>query len=61
VSSAVVAALVWSYRPALSFSFLNWNDHLVILQNPQLQFPTVWQWAFTTTYIEHYQPLSWLM
>ena len=61
MSSAVIAALLWTYQPALSFSFLNWDDHLVILQNPQLQFPAVWQWAFTTTYMEHYQPLSWLV
>jgi len=61
VSSAIIAALLWTYRPALSFSFLNWDDHLVILQNSQLKFPPVWQGAFTPPYMEHYQPLSWLV
>jgi tetratricopeptide (TPR) repeat protein len=62
VGLAIVAgATVWTFLPAAGFAFLNWDDHAVILQNTSLEFPGVWQWAFTTTYIEHYQPLSWLV
>ena len=57
---AIVAAVAWTYSPAAGFAFLNWDDQAVILRNPSLGFPGVVRWAFTTTYMEHYQPLSWL-
>src|SRR5438067_3258385 len=56
----MAAAVAWTYFPAGSFAFLNWDDQSVILRNPSLGFPGVARWAFTTTYMEHYQPLSWL-
>ena len=58
--AAMVAAVTWTYFPTTGFAFLNWDDQSVILQNPALAFPGVVRWAFTTTYMEHYQPLSWL-
>jgi tetratricopeptide (TPR) repeat protein len=58
--AAMVAAVAWTYFPAAGFAFLNWDDQSVILQNPSLTFPGVVRWAFTTTYMEHYLPLSWL-
>jgi tetratricopeptide (TPR) repeat protein len=58
--SAIVAAVAWTYFPAAGFAFLNWDDQSVILRNPSLGFPDVARWAWTTTYMEHYQPLSWL-
>ena len=58
--AAMAAAVAWTYFPAGSFAFLNWDDQWVILRNPSLGFPGVARWAFTTTYMEHYQPLSWL-
>ena len=58
--TAMVAAVAWTYFPAAGFAFLNWDDQSVILQNPSLAFPGIARWAFTTTYMEHYQPLSWL-
>ncbi|MGH9201626.1 MAG: hypothetical protein ACRD2A_10370, partial [Vicinamibacterales bacterium] len=61
VPSAIAAAVLWTYLPARWFAFLNWDDNAVILLNRELQFPNVWQWAFTTTDMEHYQPLSWLV
>ena len=56
----MVAAVAWTYFPAAGFAFLNWDDQSVILRNPSLGFPGVPRWAWTTTYMEHYQPLSWL-
>jgi protein O-mannosyl-transferase len=58
--TAIVAAVAWTYLPAAGFAFLNWDDQSVILRNPSLAFPRIARWAFTTTYMEHYQPLSWL-
>ena len=61
VMGAVAATVAWTFRPALGFAFLNWDDQAVVLQNPSLEFPGVVRWAFSTTYMEHYQPLSWLV
>jgi Flp pilus assembly protein TadD len=58
--AAMAAAVAWTYFPAAGFAFLNWDDQSVILRNPSLAFPGVAKWALTTTYMEHYQPLSWL-
>jgi protein O-mannosyl-transferase len=58
--TAMIAAVAWTYFPAAAFAFLNWDDQSVILRNPSLAFPGITRWAFTTTYMEHYQPLSWL-
>jgi Flp pilus assembly protein TadD len=58
--AAIAAAVAWTYFPAAAFAFLNWDDQSVIVRNPSLAFPGVARWAFTTTYMEHYQPLSWL-
>ncbi len=57
----MAAAVVWTFLPATGFAFLNWDDQAVIVQNPSLSFPGAATWAFTTTYMEHYQPLSWLV
>src|SRR3954454_9934875 len=56
----MLAAVGWTYVPAAGFAFLNWDDESVILRNVSLGFPGVARWAWTTTYMEHYQPLSWL-
>jgi Flp pilus assembly protein TadD len=59
---ALVAVVVaWTYAPAREFAFLNWDDDAVIVRNASLDGPGAMRWAFTTTYMEHYQPLSWLM
>ena len=58
--AVMAAAVAWTYLPAVGFAFLNWDDQWVILRNPSLAFPGIARWAFTTTYMEHYQPLSWL-
>src|SRR6478735_8795644 len=56
----MIAAVAWTYFPAAGFAFLNWDDQSVILRNSSLAFPGVVRWAWITTYMEHYQPLSWL-
>src|SRR4051794_6316179 len=56
----MLTAVRWTYVPAARFAFLNWDDESVILRNVSLGFPGVARWAWTTTYMQHYQPLSWL-
>jgi len=58
--TAMIAAVAWTYFPAAGFAFLNWDDQSVILRNSSLAFPGAVRWAWVTTYMEHYQPLSWL-
>ena len=50
-----------TFLPVLEFGFLNWDDDAVITTNKALDSPGVVRWAFTTTHMEHYQPLSWLV
>jgi Flp pilus assembly protein TadD len=57
----ITLAVTWTFAPAREFAFLNWDDEAVIAGNAALDSPRVVQWAFTTTYMEHYQPLSWLV
>jgi tetratricopeptide (TPR) repeat protein len=56
----LVAAVAATHWPALGFGFLNWDDQFVIVDNAALAQPGVLRWAFTSTYMEHYQPVSWL-
>lgn len=61
VAVVVMAGTVaWTFLPAVWFTFLNWDDQAVVTQNTSLAGPGVVAWAFTTTYMEHYQPLGWL-
>jgi protein O-mannosyl-transferase len=39
---------------------LNWDDQAALVENPALDRPGVVGWAFSTTHMSHYQPLSWL-
>ena len=56
----LTTAVAWTYWPATAFGFLNWDDQAAIVRNPSLDYRAA-TWAFTTTYMEHYQPLSWLV
>lgn len=66
VASGVLSPLllavvtVATFFPVLEHALLNWDDPDVLLRNPHLRAPGVVEWAFTTRYVEHYQPLSWL-
>src|SRR6185295_5031031 len=59
--AAVAAVLVATYQHTATFHFLNWDDGAVIVENRSLDLPGAATWAFTTTFMEHYQPLSWLV
>ncbi|MBM3516851.1 MAG: tetratricopeptide repeat protein [Alphaproteobacteria bacterium] len=58
----VVAATVVTFQSVTGFGFLNWDDHDALVNNQALvaSWPEVVRWAFTTTHMDHYQPLSWL-
>src|SRR5690242_18131970 len=56
----IITAVVFS--PALHNQFLDWDDNAALTEN--LRFRAIgWkelQWMFTTFYMGHYQPLSWI-
>ena len=58
--TAVAAIVAATYQSAATFQFLNWDDAAAIVGNSRLDLPSAAAWAFTTTHMEHYQPLSWL-
>jgi Flp pilus assembly protein TadD len=57
----VFVATAIAYTPVLSYPFLNWDDVDVFVRNDELRAPGLLTWAFTTRYMEHYQPLAWLV
>jgi tetratricopeptide (TPR) repeat protein len=61
VAMALSAVVALTFAPALRFQFLNWDDRLVIVENAALTRSDVAEWAATTTYMDHYQPASWLV
>ncbi len=56
----VFAATATLFSPVVGFPFLNWDDVDVFVRNDALRAPGLLSWAFTTRYMEHYQPLAWL-
>lgn len=58
----VVSATVATFQGVAEFGFLNWDDSEALVSNRDLAaaWPDVIRWAFTTTHMDHYQPLSWL-
>ena len=57
---AIALVVVLPLWPLTHASFLNWDDDAIFLLNPPLTGASTWSWAFTTTYMGHYQPFSWL-
>ncbi len=60
---ALVVATAATFWPVRDHGFVNWDDPETLATNPQLQ-PAAESrvsWAFSTTHMEHYQPLSWLV
>jgi len=57
---AVALVVVIPLWPLAHAAFLNWDDDAIFLLNPPLTGASPWSWAFTTTHMGHYQPLSWL-
>jgi tetratricopeptide (TPR) repeat protein len=67
VRTIAIAALVAictfvAFLPALSAGFVNWDDDLLLLENPNWRglTPRHFGWMFTTTHMGPYQPLAWL-
>jgi len=60
---ALIAALVFvCFLPALNNDFVNWDDEAYLVTNfgyRGLTLPHL-KWMFTTRYMSHYQPLTWL-
>src|SRR5262249_57624164 len=60
--AAVLALATFAaFSPALRNEFVSWDDPSVLLDNPNLRDPGVVSWAFSTTFMGHYQPLAWIM
>lgn len=59
---ALVAATTLTFWPAVEHGFLNWDDAETLVGNEALRRPpgALVAWAFSTTHMGHYQPLSWL-
>ena len=51
-----------AFLPALSNQLVNWDDYETLLENPHYRglAPANLRWMFTTFFMGHYQPLSWL-
>ena len=60
LAAAIVAAVAATFMPAARFEFLNWDDGIAVVGNAALALPGAVGWAFTTSLLEHYQPMSWL-
>ena len=60
--AAVFAVTALFFSGSLQNGFVNWDDDVNLLLNPNYR-GLGWQqlkWMFTTFYMGHYQPLSWL-
>jgi tetratricopeptide (TPR) repeat protein len=58
--SCLLAATVAAFWPLFDNQFVSWDDPYTLTGNDRLAWPGVVRWAFTTTLMGHYQPLSWL-
>lgn len=56
----VFVGAVVVFAPVVSHPFLNWDDPQALVRNEALDAPGLLSWAFTTTHLSHFQPLSWL-
>ena len=60
---ALIAAAVFvCFLPVLDNDFVNWDDPYTLTENANFRglSPTHLRWMFTTFYMGHYQPLSWV-
>jgi protein O-mannosyl-transferase len=61
VSAGTLAlAALAAFWPVVRNGFVNWDDPTVLVGNTHLGSAGAVSWAFSTTLIGHYQPLSWL-
>src|SRR2546423_6663998 len=61
VLACLALAAVAAFAPTFRNGFVNWDDPAVLLDNLHLGRPGILWWAFSTTFIGHYQPLAWLV
>src|SRR5262249_40402327 len=60
VDAAVLAlAALAAFWPVLHNGFVSWDDPSVLVDNPHLRDKEILSWAFSTTFMGHYQPLAW--
>ncbi len=57
---ALVVGGIAAFWPVVRNGFVNWDDPAVLVSNPQLAGEHVFSWAFTTTWMGHYQPAAWV-
>ncbi|MFZ0314053.1 MAG: tetratricopeptide repeat protein [Candidatus Korobacteraceae bacterium] len=61
--AGIVIATVVLYYPVASHPFLNYDDDIYVLNNPQVQAGLSWEtvkWSFTALYASNWHPLTWL-
>ena len=58
-SAVLVLAAFAAFWPVLRNGFVSWDDPSVLLDNPHLRDTEILSWAFSTTFMGHYQPLAW--
>ena len=57
----LVLLATWAaFAGVLHNEFVNWDDPDALIRNAALDGTGLARWAFTTTHMSHYQPLSWL-
>jgi len=58
----IVAVVVASFHPLRHNDFVNWDDPFYFALNQHYRGLSLvhLRWMFTTLYMGHYQPLSWL-
>jgi len=58
----IFAFTVVVFLPALENGFVNWDDNMLLQQNPNYRGLgwTQLRWMFTTMYMIHYRPLTWM-
>src|SRR5207247_9101943 len=60
-AGVVVSALALVFfLPTVGVPFWNWDDQDIFVRTVALHAPGLLPWAFTTTYLEHFQPIAWL-
>ncbi len=62
VLAVLVVATAIPFVPALRNGFVDWDDYKMLVQNPHYR-GVAWpqlRWMFSTFYMGHFQPLSWL-
>ncbi len=63
IASLLVLATVALYYPVSSHGFLNYDDDIYVINNPQVHAGLSWEtlkWAFTSFHASNWHPLTWL-